>query len=75
MFRVLWEVTRSLTRGCAHGVYLYALLSLLKAGIMFSLEEHSQVNIVLNFLSFNFLAGYDHGTFSLVTEVSFSCYT
>ena len=51
IFCILWEVTGSLARGCAHGVYIYALHSLLKAGTLFALEEHSPVNIVLNFFS------------------------
>ena len=42
----------------------------IKAGILFDLEEHSIVNIVLKYLSFNFLAW----TISLLTEISFSCY-
>ena len=45
-------------------------IAYIKAGILLALEEQSIVNIVLNYLSFSFLAR----TFSLLTEVSFSCY-
>ena len=47
-------------------------IAYIKAGILFALEEHSIVNIVLNSLSLTFLP--DMIIFSLLTEVSFSCY-
>ena len=53
IFCVLWEVTRSLTRGCAHGVYVYALHSLLKAGFLFALKERSNLNLPVLFLRTN----------------------
>ena len=69
MFCVLQKVTRSFTRACTHGVYIYALHNLLKAWILCALEEHSYVNSLA--LSY----GNDHRTFSLLTGVSLSCYT
>ena len=45
-------------------------IAYIKARILFALEEHSIVNIVLHSLLFNFPAW----TFSLLTEVSLSCY-
>ena len=42
----------------------------INGGILFAIEEHNIVNIVLNSLLFNFIGR----TFSLLTEVSLSCY-
>ena len=50
MFHVLWEVTEASQEDVLMGYMCMLCVAYIKAGILFALEEHSFVNIVLNSL-------------------------